>query len=272
MDLSGYSDYRRLLKDLYEARKRKDPKFSYRYIALHAGFKSAAFFSHILKGRSDISLRTALSLAEVFKLAGSDLEYFENLVHFNQADTKADKQHFLRRLTAKRRSTAKTLEAGQYGLFAKWYYLPVRELISLMGFAGDFKELAGALVPKISLAEAKEAVEVLEKLGLVRRLSGRYERLDAAITTGKKWRSSAIMHYQMGSLDLAKASYHNIHAKDRSHSTLTLTLSESEFQSLREDISALRGKLLELAKNAPNPDRVYQATFSVFPVSKVCRE
>lgn len=269
MDFSDYSDYRVLLKDLYDERKRKDRKFSYRYIALHAGFKSAAFFSHILTGKSNVSMRSALSLAEVFRIKGADLEYFESLFQFNQADTKPDKEHFFRRMASLRRGKAKTLDAGQYGLFAKWYYLPVRELISLTGFQGEFKELAGALIPRISVAEAKEAVKVLERLGLVRRIGGLYERLDTAITTGRKWKSSAIMHYQMEALDLAKASYRNMPPTERSHSTLTLTLSAKEFQSLREDISILRRKMLELAENAPDPDRVYQATFSIFAVSKV---
>jgi uncharacterized protein (TIGR02147 family) len=270
MDFPEYSDYRALLKDLYEERKRKDPKFSYRYIALHAGFKSAGFFSHIIQGKSNVSMRTALSLAEVFKLKGADLEYFENLVQYNQAETKPDKEHFFRRLAALRRGKLKTLDTTQYGLFAKWYYLPVRELISLTGFQGDFKALADTLIPRITVAEARDAVKVLERLGLVRHENGRYERLDAAITTGKKWKSSAIMHFQLGALDLAKASYRNVPADQRSHSTLTLTLSAGEFESLREDISALRRKMLELARNAPAPDRVYQATFSLYAVSKAC--
>ena len=62
MNLFAYSDYRLLLKDMYQERKRREPKFSYRYIALHAGFKSAGFFSQIIQGKSNISMRTALSL------------------------------------------------------------------------------------------------------------------------------------------------------------------------------------------------------------------
>lgn len=270
MELSEYSDYRLLLKDLYETRKAKNRKFSYRFIALHAGFKSAAFFSHILQGKSNISVRTALSLAQVFKLKGPDLEYFENLVHFNQADTKADKDHFYRRLVSLRRGRPKTLRTGQYELFSKWFYLPVRELISLTRFTGDFKELASLLIPGISVAEAKEAVNALESLGLVRKHEGIYERLDTALTTGEKWNSSIIAKYQMMALDLAKGSYRSVPGKERSHSTLTLTLSEPEFKSIREDISILRRKILEVANNSPAPDRVYQITFNFFPLTKTC--
>lgn len=269
MELLEYSDYRLLLKDLYAEQKRKDSKFSYRYIAMRAGFKSAGFFSQIIQGKSNVSVQTALRLGGVFKLKGQELEYFENLVNFNQAKTQVDKEHFFHRLLNMKRGKPKTLEAGQYELFTKWYYLAVRELISFTRFKDDFRELADALIPRISVAEAKEAIKVLEKLGLIRKHAGYYERVDAAMTTGDKWKSLAITQFQMSALDLAKGSYHSVPGKHRSHSTLTLSLSEPEFQRIRQEISSLRKKILELAKNAPAPDRVYQVTFNVYPLSKV---
>ena len=268
MDVFAYSDYRLLLKDLYEERKAVDPKFSYRYIALHAGFKSAGFFSQVLQGKSNISLRIALSLGKVFKLKGPELEYFENLVHFNQAKTQNDRQHLFGRLLSLKQGKPRTLESGQYELFTKWYYLAVHEMLSFIRFKDDFKQLADSLVPRISVAEAKEAVKVLEKLGLVRRQGGQYERVDAALTTGDAWKSLAITQFQLAALDLAKQSYDIVPGRHRSHSTLTLSLSEPEFRRIREDITQMRKKILELARNAPNPDRVYQITFNVFPLSR----
>lgn len=141
MDIFAYSDYRLLLKELYDQRKREDAKFSYRYIAMHAGFKSAGFFSQVLQGKSNISLRIAVSLGKVFKLKGPELEYFENLVHLNQAKTQADRQHFFQRLLSLKQGKPKTLESAQYELFTKWYYLAVHELLSFIRFKGDRKSV-----------------------------------------------------------------------------------------------------------------------------------
>ncbi len=269
MDIFAYSDYRLLLKELYDQRKREDAKFSYRYIAMHAGFKSAGFFSQVLQGKSNISLRIAVSLGKVFKLKGPELEYFENLVHLNQAKTQADRQHFFQRLLSLKQGKPKTLESAQYELFTKWYYLAVHELLSFIRCKDDFKELADALNPRISVAEAKDAIRVLEGLGLIRKRAGYYERVDPALTTGDAWKSLAITQFQMSALDLAKQSYDTVPGRHRSHSTLTLSLSEPEFRRIREDISLLRKKILELAKSAPAPDRVYQVTFNVFPLSRI---
>jgi uncharacterized protein (TIGR02147 family) len=269
MDTFEYSDYRALLKDLYEERKRQDARFSYRYIALHAGFKSAGFFTQVLQGKSNISLQTALSLGKVFKLKGPELEYFENLVHLNQAKTQADKQHFFHRLLSLKQGKPKTLETAQYELFTKWYYLAVHELLSFVKFKDDYKELADTLLPRISVSEAKDAIKVLEKLGLVRKRGVWYEKVDAALTTGDAWRSLAITQFQLAALDLAKQSYDIVPGRHRSHSTLTLSLSEPEFRRIRDDITQLRKKILEMAKSSPTPDRVYQVTFNVYPLSKV---
>jgi uncharacterized protein (TIGR02147 family) len=67
MDIHEYADYRPLLRDLYLERKRKDARFSYRFIANKAGFRSAGFFPQIIQGKSNVSIRTALSLAAVFR-------------------------------------------------------------------------------------------------------------------------------------------------------------------------------------------------------------
>ncbi len=269
MDIFDHSDYRQVLKELYQARKDLDPKFSYRFIALRAGFKSAGFFSQILQGKTNISMTTALSLAGVFKLKASEVEYFENLVQFNQAKTQADRQHYFKKIISLKKGKSKTLDERQYELFTKWYYLAVRELLGIYKFKGDFKELAETLIPAITPIEAKEAIRVLEKLGLIQmRTSGVYEKLDAILTTGDYWKSVAITQFQIDTLDLAKGSYDRVNPEARNHSTLTLSISNGEYLWIKEELGKVRKKILEMAKGCPSPDRVYQINVNVFPLSK----
>jgi uncharacterized protein (TIGR02147 family) len=270
MDIFDYSDYRQLLSDLYAERKRTDPHFSYRFIATHAGFKSPSFFAQIMQGKTNISIKTALSLGAVFKLKSHELEYFENLVHFSQAKTPADKRHFFDRIIALKRGKPKTLEENQYEFFTNWYYLAVRELLGFFPFKGDYKELGEALVPKISPTEAKEAVKVLVRLGLVQKTAaGKYEKMDATLSTGDHWKSEAITQFQMACLDLAKESFHSQDPKLWDHSTLTLSLSASDFRRIREELMKVRKKILEMAKTSPVPDRIYHINFNIFPMSRI---
>ncbi|MDQ3002264.1 MAG: TIGR02147 family protein [Fibrobacterota bacterium] len=273
MDIFDHTDYRQVLKDLYDARKKQDPRFSYRFIALKAGFKSAGFFTQILQGKTNISMSIALSLAAVFKLKTSEVEYFESLVQFNQAKTQSDKQHYFRKIISLKKGKLKTLDERQFELFTKWYYLAVREMIGIRKFKGDFKELADALVPCITPAEAREAVKVLEKLNLIQmRPSGIYEKLDAALTTGDYWKSVAITQFQIDTLELAKGSYDWVKPNLRNHSTLTLSISNGEYRWIKEELGNLRKRILEMAKSCPNPDRVYQINVNVFPLSQIHEE
>ncbi|MDB5104889.1 MAG: hypothetical protein JWP91_2578 [Fibrobacteres bacterium] len=270
MDIFAYSDYRLLLKDLYQERKGKDPKFSHRFIALKAGFKSAGFFYQIVKGKTNISMQSALALAAVFKLKPAEVEYFENLVQFNQSKTQSDKQHFFRKIAAVKKGKSKTLDERHHELFTQWYYFAVRELLAIQKFKGDYKKLAEALIPPISPAEARQAIKVLEKLGLVRITpSGGFERSDAVISTGDFWSSVAITKFQMDTTELARQSFDRVPSELRNHSTLTLSISNGEYLQIKEELAKLRKRLLELAKGSLLPDRIYQINLNVFPLSQV---
>ena len=270
MDIHEYSDYRILLRDLYLDRKKKDARFSYRFIANKAGFRSAGFLPQIIQGKTNVSIRTALSLATVFKLKVYEVEYFENLVHFNQAKTQSDKQHYFQRLIALKKGKLKALEESQFEFFTQWYYPAVRELLGIIPFQGDYKVLGAALVPPISAAQAREAIKVLERLNLIQKNPyGIWERLDVNLTTGDIWQSTAITGFQLETLDLARRSYDLTDKAFRAHSTLTLCISNGEFRWIKGELGAMRKRILEMAKNAPHPDRVYQLNINLFPLSRV---
>ena len=50
-----YTDYRKFLRDRFVETKAKEPTFTYRNLALRAGFKSAGFFTQVLQGKTNLS-------------------------------------------------------------------------------------------------------------------------------------------------------------------------------------------------------------------------
>lgn len=82
-----YTDYRLYLRDTYTLRKKKDKKFSHRYIALHVGATSSGWFSDIINSRINL---TPIFVPKVSKLLGHrqrESDFFELLVHYNQAES-----------------------------------------------------------------------------------------------------------------------------------------------------------------------------------------
>jgi uncharacterized protein (TIGR02147 family) len=268
VNIFAYFDYRQYLHDAYAERRKENPNFSYRYIASKVGFSSPGFFANVLKGKKDISLKLALKFAELFKLGRKEKEYFEALILFNKATGASEKKDYLDRLLALRGSHVKKVEAHQYEYFEKWYYTAVREALALKPFRGDFRSLAGMINPTITVQEAKKSVELLERLGLIRKgADGSYERTDAVISAGDEISKVLINAYQYQAMDLAKHALDNLPSGTRNFSTLTLSISGSTYSAMIEELRSFRRRLLEMAQKSENVDRVYQMNFHVFPLT-----
>jgi uncharacterized protein (TIGR02147 family) len=268
-----YLNYRKLLKDLYEERKAEQPFFSYRYIAQKVGFTSAGFFTNIISGKRNISPEYIFKFAEVFKLKKTETEYFELLVNFDQAKDHSRKRFYFEKILSHKKSKIKITDAQQYEFYSAWYYTAIRELIDIYPFKGNFEELAKRVSPPIKTAEAKKAIELLEKIGFIRKnADGVYEQTDTFITTGYEAKSVAITNFLIGMADLAKEAIDRYPREKRDISSLTFTLSEEGFATIQERLKSFRRELLEIVredKNQKRQDRVYHINFHVFPLTKV---
>jgi len=269
VDIFTYLDYRRFLHDLYAEKKAKSKYFSYRYLAQKTGLKSVGFFTWVLQGKRNLSPRLVLKFAEAFKLNKQETAYFELLVSYNQAKSHEEKKHYFDRIASLKRPSAKVVDTDQYEFYEKWYYSAIREMIGVQPFKDDYVRLAKSLTPSISATEARKAVELLAKLGfIVKNGDDLYERKDTTITTGESWKSLAVAHYQMQTLDLAKQAMDRFPKGERDVSTMTLSCSQETFAAIRERLKGIRQELAEMLKNDVNAECVYQVNFQAFPLSK----
>lgn len=232
------------------------------------GFKSPGHFTQIIQGKADISFRLAFKFAQFMKLKKREADYFDLLVRFDQAKANEEKRLYLERLSAFAESKVKLLTDQQHKFFDKWYYTAVREILAFFPFEGDYAALAAKVQPGIKESEAKEAIEVLENLELIRKLpNGRYERVDPVMSTGYEAASPSLRKFQETTLDLAKVAM-DLPRDKRSISTLTLSISEDAYKTIDEELKAFRRKLLAIAKNEEHVDRVVQFNFQIYPLSK----
>jgi uncharacterized protein (TIGR02147 family) len=269
MNLFNYTDFRSFLSDYYALRKKQDPRFSHRFFSMKAGIRSSGFFSDVLKGRRNLTTNLIMKFGEALKLKPVERDYFESLVRFSQAKTLAEKNRYYEKMLSFRNIKAEVLGKHQYEFYSKWYYSAVRELINFIRFRDDFAGLAKKLNPPVTPSQAKKAVRILEKLGLIRKgAEGVYHQTSAIITTGKEFRSLNVANFQKATMDLAGEAIERHPRENRDISTLTVTLSEKSFQTAREEIEALRKKILSMARAEQKPDRVYQVNFQLFPLSK----
>ncbi|HEX2949159.1 MAG TPA: TIGR02147 family protein [Armatimonadota bacterium] len=274
MNVFEYTDYRKFLNDYYREQKARDGQFTVRYIAEKVGFRSASFFSQLIRGRSNISMELLQKFCDFICFSQTEREYFVTLVNYNQTRDHAQKKVLFEKLISFKHAKIRTVDARLYELYDKWYYTAIRELLYFHPFSGDYKALARLLIPSISQAEARRAIRRLEKWQLIiKDNQGRFVRSDnQSITTGLDAQSFYINNFQMAALDLAKAAIDLFPRESRSFSTLTMSLSSDGYQKIEAEIHRFRRQILAIAEADVNEDRVYQMNVQMFPMSKSTRE
>jgi len=268
IDVYEYIDYRKLLNDLYVEKKEQFPFFSYRYIAQKVGYSSAGFFVNVVQRKRNISPEFIFKFATVFKLKRAETEYFELLVLFDQAKNHEQKKYYFEKILSSKKSKIKVTDAQQYEFYSKWYYTAVREVLDIYKFDGNYAELAKRVSPSITPAEARKAIALLEKMGLIKKSErGQYQQIDEFITTGYEARSLAITNFLVSTLDLARQAIDRYPRDQRSISTLTFSCSSDGYQQIDERLKTFRREILEIVRADKNRDRVYHVNFQVFPMS-----
>jgi len=271
VDIFAYTDYRKYLSDAWNERKTADKRFSHRAIATRAGFSSSAFFGRILSGEANLTPSAGLRLAEIFRLNRPETRYFEHLVLFDQAKSHEERALFLDRIVAWRKGRVPELEAEQVEFCENWWVVAVRELLDLVDCDGDPKHLAKMLRPSITVAQAKRALEILERLHLAKKDErGFWRKTEAVISTGEL-AAAAIDTFRRDTLRLGIESIDRFTREERSISTLTVTLSPATFERLRDRFRHMRREILDMAREDRDADRVIQVNIQAFPVGVVDR-
>jgi uncharacterized protein (TIGR02147 family) len=265
----NYLDYRKFLKDYYDEKKAKNKAFSFQYLANKAGIKSKSLVHHIMDGKRKITKDIAFKLGQAMKLNVKSFSYWQDMIAFNQASTNREKNYYFQRLAAyNKRSHAKLLLRDKYEYFSKWYYNTIRELIPFIDFHEDYNYLARMVKPPISANQARQAVKVLLKLGLIQRTTNGYKQVDRAVTTGDEVQSLAVENFHIQNQVLASESIDTVPGNERDISCLIVGLSDETFDAIKSEIKAFRKKLVNIADKTRNPNRVYHINFDLFPTSE----
>jgi uncharacterized protein (TIGR02147 family) len=273
VSIFDYTDYRKFLKDCYEQRKAQHPEFTYRHLAAKAGFQSPGFFTQVLQAKSDLSSRLIPSIAEAFGLKPMEFRYFELMVRYNQADTHEEKKSFFERMIRYKKGNVRTINPDEYEFYDKWYYSAIRAALHYYRFDGDCRKLARMVAPAITPAEAKKAVAVLERLGLIQKNdTGVYELTQTHITTGLSTDSIVINNFVINTLEIAKDAFYRFPKDSRSFSALTLSVSAGGYEQIKRRADAFRQEIIDLVKADTDIDRAYQVNIQIFPLSPLSKE
>lgn len=264
-----YTNFREYLKDCFKEAKKDNPNFSHRYLAQNLGLSTPNLILLIIQGKRNLTRSILFKLSKFLKHSKKEAQYFENMVSFLQAKTHDEKNLYFKRMIELRHNLKlKKIDEQQYEYYSNWYNLAIRELVTYPDFNGDFKALAKKLSPTITPIQAKQSVDLLLKLGLIKKNGKRYIQKDPIISTGPEINSLGVVNFHRKMALLAAESYDRHTKKERTITSCTVNMSEDRFQDLKREIADFRRRALTLAGDADNSTRVFQLNIQLFPLSK----
>lgn len=279
-DLSIYTDFRQYLKDFYEykVQQHKDSFSSYTYktFSAAADIKSPNYLKLIIEGERNLSAPTIKKFARALALDKQETEEFTLLVEYGQATDPLEKNRHLRRLSEFRmkkrvRSGEMRAEALENSPnWAAWVLYAMADQKNVDFAIDSLRERLQGLIKEDQLRKALE--QLFRNGSLVRdEATGEVRKGVVAAPSQDEIPPELIRKLQAELIYLGMESLLYGKPQDREFGSLTVCLTEAEFEKLKFELRHLRKRILKdtlVAREREKGDRVFQLNIQLFPITK----
>ncbi len=269
-DIHGFLDYRTFLKAWFDAKKAENPRYSHRAFVRRTGQKSPSLLSDMIAGRRNLTDELIGPFAKALGLDAAARRFLVLLVQLDRADTSEERNTVFRQIAATRRwRDARELEGEAFRYASTWYFPAVRELARRPDFRPDPAWIAGTLMPPITEAQARDAIDTLLELGLLIEDGGSVRQSDSSVVSPREVAGLAVHNYHRGMLALAAQGVERFKAGERHFVGVTVCVPSALIGELKVRLGEVAAELLERCDGAEgDPERVYQIGLHLFPLSE----
>lgn len=263
-----YNNFREYIKDYYSHSKEFNKKFSFRFFARLAGFKSSNFIKLIIDGKSNVSESSALNLAKAMKLSQAEREFFVTLVHYNQATTADDRFRFAKQLLSTHtHRKIYPLKEAIFNYTSKWYLSLLRALVGLKTFKDDPTWISENAIDDLSKLDIETGFEDLQKLNLIKKSeTGKWVQSAANVATDDEVAAGSVAQFHLEMMRLAGLSIDRVPRSERDISAITIGMSEETAKKIKTLVQKFRKEIVEVASQDETADSVYQLNIQLFPL------
>ena len=269
-DVQTYLSYRAYLRDWFEARKLADARFSHRMFARKAAIRSPSFMLEVMEGKRGLSPTALDGVVRALGLSKEESAFFAELVKLEQAETDAERNAAWERLSASRRfREARRLEGALVRYLSHGYTSAVRELALRPDFSPDPAWIAGELLPRVTVAQARQALDTLLELGLLVERDGRVVPAQVSVATPHEVAGFAAHNYHRDMLARASDAIESVAPADRHLLGVTVAIPRALIPRLKAELDQMQERLLDLCdRHAGEAEQVYQINLQLFPLSR----
>lgn len=268
-EILHYSDFRKFLLDVYSVRKKNSPKYSYRLFAEDLGFTASNFLHLIVTGKRNLSQDAVSRIQGKIDWNAREKHYFAALVAYNQCTEAGEKSRLAAELEKLLRKRRALINPDQFQYFSTWYVPVIREIVAFKNFVSNLNWIAKKLRPRITEDQAKQALGILERLGMILKIKGKWQQNQNHLTTDHEVSSDMVYNYHREMLALSQKALEHP-AEERDISALTMSISTTQFAEIKKQIIAFRDDLQQQLQEKAVGDApfVAQLNIQLFKVSE----
>ena len=280
--IGSYTDFRKYLADFYDFKvqthKNSFSNYSYKTFSAAADIKSPNYLKLIIEGERNLSKVTARKFARALGLDKEGAEEFSLLVDYGQSLDPLERNRELKKLNEfriKRRIKSGELPQAQSESVPRWVSWVLHTLVDQKDASFSIDAIRETLQNKVNADEIKKTLQML--------LDNQVLKIDSETGKVKKGlgslnqdtlTSETIRKIQSELMYLGLESLLNDKSEEREVGTLTVCLTEAEFEKVKFDLRHLRKRILKdalVAREQGPGDRVYQLNIQMFPLTKKTR-
>ncbi len=278
-DLSRYLDYRIFLCDFFEFKKSQTKNdlrpYSYAMFSAAADIKSPNYLKMIIEGRRNLSAEMVGKFSQAMNLSKDEAIEFRMLVEFGHASDPSERNFLLKSIVQYR--VQKKVKSGEINLqlyqrFPNWVGWILYAMLDLKNFEFNIETLRKKLKGKASLEEIKSAFENLALTGKVKKdeSTGRWKKANQLSENFDELPVSLVRQLQAELMSLGLESLFHDEPQNREFGTLTLALTQVEFEDLRFQLRKLRKQVHKdnsIHRMSSEGEKVYQLNLELFPLT-----
>lgn len=230
-----------------------DKLFSFRSFAKKASVASS-YLKHVIDGKRNLSPEMSIKFGHGMGLSSKEIDYFENLVRFNQATSLDEKDLYFERLRKKRSRSLKTLDLAEaVRLLSHWYVVAIKELVVMLNTT-DVKTLQKVLRKKLPENLIEKTVSDLQEFGWLSYSDKKWNSSASQIQFPDEVRSYVVRSFHGQMLEIAAEALEDDISK-REFGAAVFTFPESEFPRLKEKLKELQRDFISYVQDVATKSR-----------------
>ncbi|MBC7464559.1 MAG: DUF4423 domain-containing protein [Bdellovibrio sp.] len=211
--------------------------------------------SEVLNGKYGLSKKRIAQVVAALQLSSEQAQHFADLVQKEHGRNVQDRGAAQERVISRVNFSEHSISLDSFKLVADWYHMALLELIALPDFKNEISFIAKRLV--ISEKNASDALERLERLGLLEKTDQGLRVTDDFSAVGDETPSQAIRRYHTQLLEKSIFALETVPVQEREMSSTVFKINKEDLPEAKKKLVKFRREFSVLLSKSENKNDVF---------------